>query len=281
MVPSSLLALTLTLLAQHGVMYHYPRWSPDGNTIVVSAMAGEDPEIWLLRLDGGPPLQLTDNTALDDGAEWLEGGRRIVFTTDRRGGRELFSMAPDGSDQTPFDGTLPPSRNPRTGAILVESIQESRSTIVAVYPDQSRRVLTTGPDAEQASFSPSGEHIVYEQRSPTAPDDVARSNVMVADADGSNARIVSSGTDPSWSPDGKTLLFKIWVDEVSAPMGGRTWIATASVDGKSIRRLAPGVHPHWSPDGRRITFMADSAERTDVWVMDADGGGQTCLTCGY
>jgi Tol biopolymer transport system component len=281
MTSAALLTMALVLAAQHGVMYHYPRWSPDGKTIVVSAAEDADPEIWLLRLDGSPPLQLTDNTALDDAAEWLEGGHRIVFTTDRRGRRELFSMAPDGSDQSPFAGTLPASKNRGTGAVLVESIQELRSTIVAVFPDQSRRTLTTGTDAEQASFSPSGEHVVYEQRSPTAPDDIARSNVVVADADGSNPRIVSSGTDPSWSPDGKTLLFKIWVDDASAELGGRPWIATASLEDGTVRRLAPGVHPHWSPDGRRIAYMADGALRTDIWIMDTDGGAQTCLTCGY
>jgi Tol biopolymer transport system component len=262
-------------------MHHFPRWSPDGRTIVFSSTVGGDPEIWLLRLDGGSAAQLTDNTAFDDAAEWIDGGRRIVFTTDRRGERELYSMAPDGSDQSPFEGTLPAAKNPATGVVLVESIQGLRSTIIAIYPDQSRRVLTTGPDAEQASFSPSGKHLVYEQRSPTVPDDIARSNVIVANADGSEPRILASGTDPSWSPDGIAVLFKSWVEDAAATFGGRLWIATASLDGKTIRRLAPGVHPHWSPDGRRITYVADSAERTDIWVMDADGGGQTCLTCGY
>ena len=267
--------------AGHGVMHHFPRWSPDGSSIVVSSTRGGDPEIWLLRLDGGKPLQLTDNTAFDDAADWIDGGRRIVFSTDRRGKRELFSMAPDGSDQIPFAGTLPPSTHPETGAVLVESVEEARSTIVAVHPDRTRRVLTDGPDAEQASFSPSGQHLVYEQRSPAAPDDIARSNVVLANPDGSNARILASGTDPSWSPDGKAVLFKTWVPDPSATFGGRLWIATASLDGTATRRLAPGVHPHWSPDGRRIAYMADGEERTDIWVMDADGGAQACLTCSY
>jgi Tol biopolymer transport system component len=152
---------------------------------------------------------------------------------------------------------------------------------VAEGTDGTRRVLTSGAHAEQASFSPSGRQIVYEQRRAGAPDDIARSNVVVANADGSEPRIVSSGTDPSWSPDGATLLFKTWVETEGARNGGELWIATASPDGKNVTRLVPGVHPHWSPDGRRIVYMADAGERTDVWVMNRDGAERTCLTCRY
>jgi Tol biopolymer transport system component len=267
--------------AGHGVMYHFPRWSPDGTTIVVSSTADGDSEIYLLRLGGEEPLKLTDNSGFDDAARWSEDGRRIVFQTDRRGTRELYSMAADGSDQVPFTGPPPVATSPDGRTRLVESEIDGRWFIVAEHADGTKHILTSGPHAEQPSFSPSGEQIVYEQRSADAPDDIARSNVVVANADGSHPRVVSSGTDPSWSPDGTTLLFKIWVDPEDAPgEGGQPWIATASPDGKTITRLTPGVHPHWSPDGRRIVYMADAGERTDIWVMNADGAEKVCLTCG-
>jgi Tol biopolymer transport system component len=260
--------------AGHGVMYHFPRWSPDGRTIVVSSTEDGDAEIYLLRLDGSRPLKLTDNDHFDDAALWTADGRRIVFTTDRRGRRELFSMDPDGGSPLPAESSPDVETSPDGRTRLVESEVDGRWVIVAEHVDGTRRVLTTGPHAEQGSFSPSGELIVYEQRLADAPDDIARSNVVVARADGSQPRIVSSGTDPSWSPDGATLLFKTWNES-----DRQLWIATVAPDGGNLRRLAPGVHPHWSPDGRRIAFMKDDRDRTDVWIMDADGGGQTCLTC--
>lgn len=47
--------------------------------------------------------------------------------------------------------------------------------------------------------------------------------------------------------------------------------------------LAQDVEPQWSPDGSKIVFTSSNRDgRTDnvrdVWVMNADGTGQTALT---
>jgi hypothetical protein len=48
--------LTLVTAAQHTmVMFHYPRWSPDGNWIVLTSnIDGDDEEVWLISADGTP-----------------------------------------------------------------------------------------------------------------------------------------------------------------------------------------------------------------------------------
>ena len=57
-------------------------------------------------------------------------------------------------------------------------------------------------------------------------------------------------------------------------------IYSMALGGSDVTRLTttgtfvPDLHPTWSPDGRRIAF-----ERAgEIWVMNADGGGQTQLT---
>jgi len=129
-------------------------------------------------------------------------------------------------------------------------------------------MLTTGFHAEQGSYCADGSLITYEQRSTADEHDVLQSNIIVARADGSHPRVLSKGTDPSWSPDGKSVLFKSWY-----AADRQLWITVASLDRKA-RRLTPGVHPHWSPDGRRIAFMRDQNGRADIWIMDARGGNQ-------
>jgi Tol biopolymer transport system component len=277
---SSILALSSSLLIApliqmtHGPMYHFPRWSPDGKTILVSATIDGDSELYVLSADGGVLRRLTDNVAEDDAGLWIDGGHRILFRSDRRGRIEQFVMNADGADQRPTDMELPAAISPDGRTRLSETVVDGRRLLTEVSNNGSRRVITNGPDAEQGSYSPDGHRIVFEQRSAHAPDDIPLSNVVVAQADGSEPRVVASGTDPSWSPDGAMLLFKTF-DRTSQQL----WIATVRPDGAELRRLAPGVHPHWSPDGRRIAFMQDAHHRTDIWIMDRDGRGLRCLTC--
>ena len=243
------------------------------SSILVSATNG-DSEIYLLYLDGRPPRTLTDNTANDDGARWVPQ-RRILFQTDRRGAWETFLMEADGSNPRPVPASDYAAVNAAGDVKLVEEPRSGGGVIVARYRNGTRRDLSSGPHAEQPSFSPDGRFLVYEQRSPDAPSDVIRSNIVVAHADGSGARVVSAGTDPSWSPDGRSLLFKFWVAE-----SNELWVATVNADGSGFRRLAPGVHPAWSPDGARIAFMSDFQGGTHIWIMDRAGGNKRCLTCG-
>ena len=258
---------------QHGVTYHFPQWSPDGQRILVSAMLDGDWDLYVLSLRGDPPAKLTDNGVYDDAGEWIDGGRRIRFLSDRRGRTETFAMLADGSNPLPAEpdvGVVASGPDGRT------ELREENGVIVAVdRMRDARRPLSTGAWAEQGSFSPDGRSIVYEQRSSPDPHRVELSNIVVARADGTSARVVCAGTDPSWSPDGTRLLFKVW-DASDKTL----YVTTARPDGSEMRRLAKGVHPQWSPDGKQIVFMREEQDDTHVWVMADDGSAARCLTCG-
>jgi Tol biopolymer transport system component len=261
----------LFIQASPGVMYHFPQWSHDGRFILVSSTLDGDAEIYLLPIDGGTPIKLTHNSASDDLARWRPDANRIVFVTDRRGRSETFSMRPDGSDQRPDEGVhlAATSRHGRRTLVEDAGMIFSVDSVTKV-----RQAVTSGAWAEQAAFSPDGKSIVYEQRLSSDPHDVTRSNVVVANADGSRRSVVAQGTDPSWSPDGTVLLFK-----VLGQSADELWIATAFPDGTGLRRLSRGAHPQWSPDGQRIVFMLDRGMDADIWVMGRDGTNRRCLTC--
>jgi TolB protein len=95
---------------------------------------------------------------------------------------------------------------------------------------------------------------------------------VVVDTSGSKPKRLHRGTDPSWSPDGKRIVFKTSVN-------GVLHITTISADGGVAVVLTPGVHPAWSPDGRRLSYMVEGARRSDIWIMDADGSARRCVTC--
>jgi Tol biopolymer transport system component len=124
-------------------------------------------------------------------------------------------------------------------------------------------------------------------------------DIYTARRDGSDLRRLTSygvyTAEAVVSPDGRRIVFTSLKD-------GDLDIYTMNVDGSDVRRLTttPGYDggPWWSPDGTKIVYRAwhpaDSAgladyrgllaeklvrpSRMELWVMNADGGGQRQVT---
>jgi Tol biopolymer transport system component/DNA-binding beta-propeller fold protein YncE len=81
---------------------------------------------------------------------------------------------------------------------------------------------------------------------------------------------------PSWSPDGRRIVFVSTRD-------GDPEVYVLNADGSDPRRLttAPGrdAHPAWSPDGHTIAFQSPrQGGHTRIFLMNADGSNQRALT---
>lgn len=258
-----------------GIMYHAPQWSPDGLWLLASANLDGDAEIYLIRADGSGLRQLTRNTVPDDMARWSADGRRVLFESERSGAAAQFSMDVDGGDVRPEPMDSVVSRSPDGTTLLFESVRGGRGRLYLMTSSRTNvREISTAGHAEQGSFSPDGRSIVFEQRAEMHRD-IARSNIVLARPDGSDAKVIASGTDPSWSRDGQLILFKTWDEQTQT-----LWVSIVSPTGTGVRRLGQGVHPSWSPDGSRIAYMHDRDDGgSDIWIMNRDGSNAACLTC--
>jgi uncharacterized repeat protein (TIGR01451 family) len=105
-------------------------------------------------------------------------------------------------------------------------------------------------------------------------------------ADGTGERQITNTTAsermPSWSPDGKQLVYRRNI------LGGRFDIWTLTVGasglGTNARRLltnpAADYDPAWAPDGKHIAFVSDrfGAPNSEIMIANSDGTNLRRLT---
>ena len=113
-------------------------------------------------------------------------------------------------------------------------------------------------------------------------------DIYVMDADGRNLRRLTNHPDidslPSWSPDGKRIVFASKRDgHVDAIHGFATnEIYVMDADGDNPQNLTNNPqedwYPSWSPDGQQIAFSSERDGNYEIYVMDADGGNPQNLT---
>jgi TolB protein len=143
-------------------------------------------------------------------------------------------------------------------------------------------VMAAMPGIATAGFPGTNGLIAFESNRDSPIFDPSRAEIYVMNADGSGqTRLTFSGAaDPSWSPDGKKIVFASIRD-------GNAEIYVMNADGSGQTRLtdrpaATDIFPVWSPDGSMIAFASfdccPAGANYDIWVMNADGSGQTNIT---
>lgn len=219
-----------------------------------------DFEIWSALPDGSDLRRLTENDAYDAEATVCPVDGSVIFTSTRDGDLELYRMTADGK------------------AVI-------------------RLTRTPGYDGG-AFFSNDCKKIVWRASRPTAGTELedyrsllarglvrpSKLEIWVADADGSDARQVTSlgaaSFAPSFFPSGDRILFST---NHGDPKGREFEIWAVNVDGSGLERItwSPGFDgfPLLSPDGTRLAFSSNRNQgapgETNVFVAKWVDGKQS------
>ncbi|MEK6785696.1 MAG: Tol-Pal system beta propeller repeat protein TolB [Nitrospirota bacterium] len=193
-----------TLVAQGGLNIT-PVFSPDGNSLAYSSSHEGNAELYRLDMKTKAVQRLTTHAAGDLSPSWAPSGRELVFTSDRSGGPQIFLMSADGSNV--------------------------------------RRLTFEGDYNAAPVWSPRGNWIAYVCRTPKK-----EYKLCVITPDGQKRLQLTTGLgvddSPSWSPDGRHLVF-------SSTVEGKSQIYMIDADGKDLERITfTGTHnsaPSWSP----------------------------------
>ncbi|MBT2387678.1 PD40 domain-containing protein [Streptomyces sp. ISL-11] len=228
----------------------------------------------------GPPAPTDDRAIRADGAQLLYRGRgggsaqNPAFSPD--GGSVLFTLFQDGY-------------NKGAAALRVLSLAKGAAARPGTLLEETDRAAVNLPGT---SWHPSAG-VTF------ASDRAGRDEVWVLPPGGKQpVRVTehrgdSGYLEPSFSPDGRWIVFQESLEEESADDGDRpSRSALGSLwkvrrDGREATRLldGPGTRtdnrqPNWSPKGGRLVFQRRAHDSDDwaLYVMNADGTGLRRLT---
>ena len=226
-----------------------PSLSPGSDQFVFSSRDGLDTDIFLQRVGGENPVNLTPDYGDDDFQPALSpDGSQVAFVSRREGGGIFVMGATGESPRIVSDEGFDPAWSP-DGKHLVyttERVQDPYRRAGAAHlwtvelATRERRQLGE-IDAAGPAWSPSGKRIAFWTHTATVE---GQRDIWTMAADGTDPlpvmEDVATDWDPFWSPDGRWLYFisdrdglpNVWrvpIDESTGRVTGDLQPVTAGV----------------------------------------------------
>ena len=271
--------------------YNGPALSPDEKNVVVSRadlLTGTASDIWLINLERGTQIRLTDDPAIDNFPAWSPEGDRITFVSTRNKQSSIYLKLSNGSAveealvssaELKWNPTFSPD-----GKFIIYS-QLNPNTKLDLY------LVSTGSDKKiepflqtnfmehQARVSPNGRWVAYVSDE-TGP---GKFEVYIQTFPVASVRVavsVGGGSQPQWRADGRELYYyapdrKLMVVEVNGD--GPTFTVGTVRPLFDIRSLGFAVdqtfpgNGYYTParDGKRflVPSLPDTPERQQINVI--------------
>ncbi|HET7294617.1 MAG TPA: protein kinase [Vicinamibacteria bacterium] len=249
-----------------------PRLSPDGRTLVFVSRASGNADIYVQRVGGHNPINITKDCELDDSSpSFSPDGERIAFRSQCDGGGIFLVGATGESRKRVTDFGHDPAWSPDGKKLAVAAEQTLNpmnryvvpSTVSIVDVDTGARQPLASTDAMQPAWAPSGRRIAYwGLRGSGGRGSGGQRDLwtIAVEPGASPVAVTSDGAvdwNPAWSPDGRWLYF-------ASSRGGAMNLWRVSIDETTGRVLSPPepmtVPALWSGglgvsrDGRNLVY---------------------------
>ncbi|WND01884.1 Tol-Pal system beta propeller repeat protein TolB [Temperatibacter marinus] len=185
-----------------------PRFSPDGNKVIMSLSEDGNSDLYVMDLRTRKSKRLTNHPGIDTSPSYSPDGSKIVFNSDRGGSQQLYVMNADGSNIKRISfgrgRYATPVWSPRGDLVAFTKIGDRKFRIGVMRPNgKGERLLTNAYQDEGPTWSPNGRVLMFFRTDPNQINGKGRSTLWSVDLTGYNERKVNTigdASDPAWSP---------------------------------------------------------------------------------
>ena len=261
-----------------GVGDDHPDWSADGSRLTFDRCMADVPcAVYTVGANGGNLTRVSPpcSESGPDVTTKCEEGSHPSFLPDGSG--IVFGRATGTVKAFPIGG---------------DWIEHSEIAVRNTDGSNLRVLVASKPyegDLNDAQFAPDGKRFLYVRTNSPATKPAGRSAIFVANADGSGEKQITpwsldAGDGPDWSPNGRLIVFRSFVDE-GAGSNKYSQVYVVRSDGSGVKRLTKFgagtivTSSSFSPDGKWITTATQGlGGNADVYVMHANGTGMRQVT---
>ena len=206
-----------------------PRISPDGRYIVYAALAVNpksangpidlpDERIYLLAADGSSETELVKTAGVNENPTWTPDGKHLLFTSDRSGNFDLWSIAMDNGRATGIPtlvtgktGTgIRANRMTRSGSYYYTDAGQGVETIRIAEAGKATQ-NAGGFIGRQPTWSPDGKQLAFFRHRPPAGGD--NYDMVVHSLETGDEKLYSfnglRSAPARWIHDGKGVLVTV------------------------------------------------------------------------
>jgi Tol biopolymer transport system component len=246
--------------------------------------------IWSYPLDSGivsiaAGRRTTNENAQIQAQDISRDGRWIVYSTDLRGGLDVYRRRVDGGNPRPIADSpvieIDPRWSPDGNEIAFHaSVGEEMGVMVMPSDGGTPVQLASAPLTWLCSWSPSGLDLAFSSDQAGGPMETwVGSREAIGEPWGAATQVTDFRCQPSdWAPDGSGVLCTV---HGGAPFMGGGEMVLVSREGEVLWRydpaavglVLPSIHQKFSRDGSTVYAWGQHEDgREGVWAIPVQGG---------